>query len=44
MRERVSAALGENFNELEFHKLILDCGPIPLRFVENVVDKYIEEN
>lgn len=44
MYERTEAALGEKFSALEFHKLILDCGPVPLRFVETVVDEYIEAN
>ena len=43
MYERCEQALGEKFNVEEFHKLILDCGPVPLRFVEVVVDEYIED-
>ncbi len=42
MVERASTALGNKFNIEEFHKVILDCGPVPLRFVEVVVDEYIE--
>ena len=41
MYERCETALGVDFNVEEFHKLILDCGPVPLRFVEVVVDQYI---
>lgn len=41
MRERVMNALGDNYDPIAFHKLILDCGPLPLRFVEVVVDEYI---
>ena len=44
MYEKTKSTLKDNFNELEFHQLILDCGPIPLRFVETIVDNYIEEN
>ena len=44
MYERTKTALQDNFSELEFHKLILDCGPVPLRFVENIVNDYIENN
>lgn len=44
MRKRAETALGSNFNEIEFHKKILDCGPVPLRFVEVVIDEYIKEN
>ncbi|MBR2891912.1 MAG: DUF885 family protein [Bacilli bacterium] len=42
MYNRCEEALQEDFNVEEFHKLILDCGPVPLRFVEVVVDEYIE--
>ncbi len=44
MYERAEQALGTNFSPLEFHKLILDCGPVPLRYVETVVDNYINAN
>ena len=44
MRTRVETALGNNFDEVEFHKTILDCGPIPLKYVEIVIDEYISEN
>lgn len=44
MYERCEQALGENFKVEEFHKLILDCGPVPLRFIEVVVDEYIKGN
>ena len=42
MYNRTKEALGENFDPTEFHKTILDCGPVPLRFVETVIDEYIE--
>lgn len=44
MYERCENALGDKFSALEFHKLILDCGPVPLRYVETVIDNYIESN
>ena len=44
MRTRVETALGNNFDEVEFHKTILDCGPVPLKYVEIVIDEYISEN
>lgn len=44
MYERAATALGEDFKPIEFHKLVLDCGPVPLRFVEKVVDEYIQNN
>ena len=37
MYDRVKNKKGDNFNVKEFHKYILDCGPAPLRFVEEVV-------
>ena len=44
MRDRVMTALGDDYDPIAFHKLILDCGPVPLRFVETVVDEYIALN
>ena len=44
MRNRVETALGNKFNEIEFHKTILDCGPVPLKYVEIVIDDYIKDN
>ena len=29
---------GTNFDIVDFHKTILDCGPIPLRYVEEIVN------
>ena len=37
MYDTVSEKLGSEFNVKEFHKYILECGPAPLRFVEDVV-------
>lgn len=42
MRQRVMDAFGDNYDPIEFHQLLLDCGPLPLRFVEEVVDQYIQ--
>jgi uncharacterized protein (DUF885 family) len=28
---------GSNFDEINFHKAILDCGPLPMRYVEEIV-------
>jgi uncharacterized protein (DUF885 family) len=41
MYEKAQKKLGTSFNEKEYHKLILDLGPIPLKFVEQEVDKYL---
>ena len=42
MRNKVQNALKDNFIIEDFHKLILDCGPVPLRYIETVVDEYIK--
>ncbi len=44
MYEKAKTSLKDNFNEIEFHKLLLDCGPVPLRYVEIVVDEYISNH
>lgn len=44
MYNKAKSSLKNNFDELEFHTLILDCGPVPLRYIETVVDNYIEAN
>ena len=35
--DKVKTALGNKFDPVEHHKRILDCGPLPLRFVEKRV-------
>ena len=35
------AKLGNKFNELEFHKVILDTGPAPFAIVQEQMNKYI---
>lgn len=37
MYDKVKSHEGYSFDAKKFHKLILDCGPAPLRFVEDVV-------
>lgn len=44
MYTKTKTLLGDDFNEVEFHRLILDCGPIPLRYVEAIVNQYINDN
>jgi uncharacterized protein (DUF885 family) len=43
MYQKAKATLGLKFNEKEFHTLILNMGPMPMRFVEEKVNKYIAE-
>lgn len=41
LHDNVKKALGNNFNAVEFHQTILDCGNLPLMYIEKIVyDKY----
>ena len=42
-RDRAMQALGERFSLAEFHDCILGAGVIPLPFIDDVVDVYIEQ-
>lgn len=43
MYDDIVALEGTNFDPITFHKHILDCGPAPLRFVEEYVrNKYVK--
>ncbi|MBQ8413341.1 MAG: DUF885 domain-containing protein [Lachnospiraceae bacterium] len=44
LKDKAEDALGENFNEKEFHKVILDAGPCQFYLLEEKVDKYINDN
>ena len=35
---------GENFDIRDFHSLLLDNGPVPLRVMETIVDDYIADH
>lgn len=37
LRDKVQSVYGNNFDILDFHQKILDCGPIPLKYVEQRV-------
>lgn len=37
LREEAMNRAGSNFDYVEFHKYILDCGPLPLQYVEEFV-------
>ena len=38
----LTSSTRENFDYITFHKYILDCGPAPLRFVEEYVKSKYE--
>jgi uncharacterized protein (DUF885 family) len=44
LRQKAEQELGENFNIKEFHDLILDSGALPLNYLEQQVDSWIEQN
>lgn len=44
LREKAEDKLGDKFDEVEFHKVVLDAGPCQFYFLEEKVDQYIKEN
>ncbi|MBR2891537.1 MAG: DUF885 domain-containing protein [Bacilli bacterium] len=41
MHDRAEEMLGWAFDEIEFNKVLLDCGAAPLEYVEEAVEEYI---
>lgn len=41
LRRKAERELGEKFKLAEFHEKIMKCGPVPLRFLEQVINDYI---
>ena len=41
LKEYAQTALGDKFDEKEFHKTVLDAGPCPFYLLKNQVDRYI---
>lgn len=41
MRNYTEGTLGDQFSLMEFHKLILDCGPVPFTVLDEKLDEYI---
>lgn len=44
MKDKVKTALGDNYNEMEFHKALLDASGKSMDVVERSIDRYIESN
>ena len=43
LREKAEKELGSKFNPVEFHRVILETGPVQFDILEKQVDKYIQE-
>ncbi|MBQ9936512.1 MAG: DUF885 domain-containing protein [Lachnospiraceae bacterium] len=43
LREYAEKELGDKFNEVEFHKVVLDAGPCQFYILEDIVEEYVKE-
>ncbi len=43
LREYAEEELGDKFNEVEFHKVVLDAGPCQFYILEDIVKEYVKE-
>lgn len=43
LRLKAEDALGSNFDPRDFYDIVLQCGPVPLDKLENLINEYIEE-
>ncbi len=43
LREYAEEELGDKFNEVDFHKVILDAGPCQFYILEDLVEDYVKE-
>ncbi|KAK7115944.1 uncharacterized protein [Littorina saxatilis] len=43
LRQRASSALGDKFDIRDFHSLLLNNGPVPLKVMETIVDDFISD-
>ena len=41
MRARAETELGDKFDVRDFHEVIFECGPAPLRILDTLIDEYI---
>ncbi len=44
LRDKAEKALGDKFDPVEFHRVILTTGPCQFDILEKQIDKYIDEN
>ena len=44
LRNKAEAALGDKFDPVEYHKVILEAGPCQYENLAKKVDKYIYDN
>lgn len=44
LREYAEEELGNKFDEVEFHKVVLDAGPCQFYILEDLVEEYVKEN
>ena len=44
LREKAKTELGEQFNLMEFHNVVLKNGAVPLSILEELIDEYIANN
>lgn len=43
LRKKAKSALGDKFDIKDFHDVVLQCGAVPLKFLEYEVNEYIKE-
>ncbi len=43
LREYAEKELGDKFDEVEFHKVVLDAGPCQFYILEDIVEEYVKE-
>lgn len=41
LRDRMQRALGEAFRLIDFHDLVLQAGPVPMLFLNRIVEGYL---
>ena len=42
MHDEAQEALGEQFSETEFHRVLLDTGPAPVSLIQAQVDAWVD--